>query len=144
MVCCFFGHRDTPETVRGALETAIRQLIEQDGADCFLMGHQGAFDRMALSVLRRLKRDHPQISYFVVLAYLPGKAAEEPLYDPAETLYPEGLETIPRRYAISWRNKWLIRNSDVVVTYITHSWGGAAQFAALAERQKKRVLNLAK
>ena len=32
--------------------------------------------------------------------------------------------------------------SDYVVTYITHAWGGAAQFAEMAERQKKTVINL--
>ena len=30
-----------------------------------------------------------------------------------------------------------------VVTYITHSWGGAAQYAAKAARQGKSVVNLA-
>ena len=29
-----------------------------------------------------------------------------------------------------------------VVTYITHSWGGAAQFAELAEKQKKIIVSL--
>lgn len=121
MVCCFFGHKDAPETIRGTLEATIRRLIEQDGVDCFLVGHQGAFDRMALSSLRRLKREYPKISYAVVLAYLPGKTEEDPLYVPDETMYPEGLETVPPRFAISWRNKWMIRNSHVVVTYVTHS-----------------------
>ena len=36
----------------------------------------------------------------------------------------------------------MIKQSDYVVTYITHSWGGAAQFAEMAERQKKTVINL--
>lgn len=30
-----------------------------------------------------------------------------------------------------------------VVTYITHPWGGAAQFAQKALRQNKQVINLA-
>ena len=37
----------------------------------------------------------------------------------------------------------LIRESDMAVTYITHSWGGAAQFAELAEKKMKRVINIA-
>ena len=32
--------------------------------------------------------------------------------------------------------------SDYVVTYVTHSWGGAAQFAELAEKQKKIIVSL--
>jgi len=37
----------------------------------------------------------------------------------------------------------MIEQSDYVVTYITHSWGGAAQFAEKAKRQKKGIINLA-
>ena len=37
----------------------------------------------------------------------------------------------------------MIKQSDYVVTYITHSWGGAAQFAEMAERQSKEVIRLA-
>ena len=47
------------------------------------------------------------------------------------------------RYAISWRNKWMIRESDVVITYITHSWGGAVQFAEIAKKKRKRIINVA-
>lgn len=27
MICCFFGHRDTPDSIRTKLEETIRQLI---------------------------------------------------------------------------------------------------------------------
>ena len=47
-------------------------------------------------------------------------------------------------HAISYRNKWMLKQSHFVVTYITHDWGGAAQFASLAKKQKKTVLNLTK
>ena len=57
-------------------------------------------------------------------------------------MLPEGIEAVPPRFAIVWRNKWMLRQSDYVVTYVTHSWGGAAQFASLAERQKKTVIHL--
>ena len=74
---------------------------------------------------------------------MPGAKEEWPTYEPLEALYPEGLESVPPRYAISWSNKWMIRESDVAVTYITHSWGGAAQFAKLAEKKLKRVIDIA-
>lgn len=59
------------------------------------------------------------------------------------SMLPEGIETVPKRFAISWRNKWMLNQSDYVITYVTHSWGGAAQFAEMAEKQHKRVINLA-
>ena len=36
----------------------------------------------------------------------------------------------------------MIKQSDYVVTYITHSWGGAAQFAEMVKKQKKIVISL--
>ena len=60
----------------------------------------------------------------------------------SDTMVPEGVETVLPRFAISWRNKWMLDHADIVVTYITHSWGGAAQFAELAKRMGKRVVEL--
>ena len=60
----------------------------------------------------------------------------------SDTILPEGIVTVHPRFAISWRNKWMLKQSDYVVTYITHSWGGAAQFAEMAERQAKHVVKL--
>ena len=89
------------------------------------------------SVLRELAAEYPHIRYAVVLERLPGKQ------DGSDTILPENIETVPPRFAIVWRNRWMLLQSDYVVTYITHSWGGAAPFADLAKRQKKTVLNLA-
>lgn len=40
------------------------------------------------------------------------------------------------------RNNGVLLRSDYVVTYITHSWGGAYQYVEKAERQKKAVIDL--
>ncbi len=49
---------------------------------------------------------------------------------------------MPFRFGIEYRNKWMIENSDYVVTYVRRSFGGAAKFKALAERKKKNVINI--
>lgn len=142
MVCCFFGHKDIPSGLTEHLLPVLTGLIAE-GVDSFLVGNQGGFDSVVLHMLRLLKGKHPHITYNVVLAYMPGNKEEWLAYEPMETLYPEGLESVHPRYAISWRNKWMVQESDVVVAYITHSWGGAAQFVELAERKKKRIINIA-
>lgn len=142
MVCCFFGHKNVNSNLTECLLPILNELITE-GVDSFLVGNQGSFDSIVLHTLRLLKEKHPHITYHIVLAYMPGAKQEYSSYDPMETLYPEGLESVHPRFAISWRNKWMIQEADVVVTYITHSWGGAAQFAELAERKKKRVINIA-
>lgn len=143
MTCCFFGHKDTPSTIKPSLEAAVVDLIENHNADSFLVGHQGSFDYMVLGVLRNLKQRYPNISYNVVLAYMPGEKTEWEFFAPEETIYPEGLESVHPRFAISWRNKWLVKESDTVICNISHSWGGAAQYVELAQKKNKRIINLA-
>jgi hypothetical protein len=36
----------------------------------------------------------------------------------------------------------MLKQSDYVVTYITHTWGGAYQYSQKAIKQKKNVINL--
>ena len=140
--CTFFGHRDCPMSIKPKLRAVVVKLIEQHGVDRFYVGRQGAFDAMARSVLRELAKVYPHISYAVVLERLPGPR-EKAVWDFSDTIFPEGLETVPPRFAISKRNDWMLKQADFVVTYIAHGWGGAAQYAKKAQRQSKRVLNLA-
>lgn len=55
-------------------------------------------------------------------------------------MLPEKIENVHPRYAISWRNKWMIRESDMVIAYITHSWGGAATYVEKAEKKGLRIV----
>lgn len=141
--CTFFGHRDCPSSIKPKLREVLIDLIEKHYVDMFYVGNKGAFDRLVRSVLRELVQEYPQVNYTVVLERLPGKQSEDYPEDFSDTMLPEGIEEVPPRFAIVWRNKWMLRQSDYVVTYVTHSWGGAAQFVEMATRQKKTVINLA-
>ncbi len=141
--CTFFGHRDTPETIKPKLRETLIELIEEKGIDTFYVGDKGAFDLMARSVLRELSDLYPQIRYSVVLAYLPHKRDEFDRRDFSDTIFPEGIETVPKRFAISWRNDWMLKRADYVVCYVNRSWGGAAQFVEKAIKQGRVVINLA-
>ena len=43
----------------------------------------------------------------------------------------------------SKRNEWMVDQSDVVVAYVTHNWGGAAAMLRYAERKRKHIINIA-
>lgn len=133
LICTFFGHRDCPASLKPKLRAVVVELIERHGVDRFYIGRQGSFDAMARSVLRELAEVYPHISYAVVLERLPG-LRDESVWDFSDTVFPEGLETVPPRFAISKRNEWMLKQADFVVTYITHNWGGAAQFADKARQ----------
>ena len=139
MTVTFFGHKDTPKEIEPTLRTTLVDLIENHDATKFYVGNNGSFDTMVRRQLEDLSQTYP-ITYNVVLAYLPTKKSEYDDY--TNTILPEGIETTPKRFAISYRNKWMIEQADIVVTYVTHSFGGAAQFKELAERQGKTLIEL--
>ena len=140
MVCTFFGHKDTPKEIEPTLRSTLIDLIENKNVAMFYIGNNGNFDTMVRRQLEDLSHTYP-ITYNVVLAYIP---TEKNKYDIlTNTIYPEGLETVPKRFAISWRNKWMIQQSDIVVTYVTHALGGASQFKDIAKRKGKFILELA-
>ena len=141
MTVTFFGHKDTPKNIEPTLRTTLIDLIENHGAAEFFVGNNGNFDTMVRRQLEELSQAY-HITYSVVLAYLPTKKSEYDDY--TNTILPEGIEVVPKRFAISYRNKWMLRQSDAVVTYVTHTYGGAWQFKTMAQKQGKTVIELSK
>ena len=130
----FFGHRDTPKETEPVLRLTLIDLIENKNATLFYVGNHGNFDAMVCRQLEDLSKTYP-IKYYVVLAYMPSKND-----NPDEhSILPEGIETVPRRFAINYRNKWMLNKSDIVVTYVTRNFGGAWEFEQIAEKQKKSL-----
>ena len=139
MVCTFFGHKDTPKEIEPTLRSTLIDLIENKNVTVFYVGNNGSFDAMVRCQLEDLSHTYP-ITYSVVLAYLPTKKSEYDDY--TNTILPEGIETKPKRFAIPCRNKWMVEQADIVVTYVTHSFGGAAKFKEIAEKQGKTIIEL--
>lgn len=138
MICTFFGHRDTPPTVKPLLRQVIIELIEQRDVTRFYVGNQGNFDAMARILLAELAQTYP-IHYDVVLAYLPKE--NDPSLDGSHTILPDGLELVLQRFAIDFCNRWILDRSDIAVTYVRYP-GGAAKFKALAKRKGKMVVEV--
>ena len=133
----FCGHSQIikEDKIVSWLRTVTQNLIEQ-GATTFFLGGYGEFDSLAASILREQKKKYPQIELVLVLAYL-NTGRNTSGYD--STVYPP-LETAPRRFAISHRNRWMVA-SDVVVAYVLHDWGGAATTLRCAKQKKKQIIS---
>lgn len=138
MICTFFGHKNTPSSVKPLLEETLIDLIENHGANKFYVGNHGSFDRIAAAVLQKLKEKYPHIEYRVVLAHLPSDGTQLPY----PTEFPEGIEKIMPKFAINYRNEYMLEKADTVIAYITHDWGGAAKFTAQAKKKGKHIINL--
>ena len=138
--CCFFGHREVTHDIRANLKVQIEKLIREGLADNFLVGHQGQFDSMAYSVLKELKAKFPHIRYTVVLAYMPDEHIKKVYGE--DTLFPDGMESVPKKFAISKRNDWMIQQSGFAVCYVHKITGGAAKFREKAEKKGLRVIDV--
>ncbi len=137
MIVTFCGHSklNRPDSFSKWLDVILPALIE-GGADTFYLGGYGAFDGLAAAAVKKQKKTYPHIELILVLAYL-DRDIDTSYYD--DSTYPP-LERVPRRYAILRRNEWMVSASDVVVSGVTHSWGGAARTLEFAQRKNKVVL----
>lgn len=138
MKVSLIGHGDCSDCVRETLKKVLMDCILNEGATVFYVGHQGAFDRIAYGVLKSLVDDFPNISFFVVLAYRPTKAE----FPWEVTIFPEMVASAHPKYAIMKRNQWMLDNSDLVVSYVCRSFGGAARYKAAAQKKGKRIIEL--
>ena len=136
--CCFFGHREVTHNIRSNLTAIIEKLTTEDVVTEFYVGNQGQFDSMVYSVLKELKAKYPNIRYTVVLAYMPDEHIKEVYGE--DTLFPDGLENVPKKYAISKRNDWMIQQSSYAVCYVHKITGGAAKFKEKAENKRLKII----
>ena len=145
----FFGHRDYNDNeednlrVLSQMEFAIKNLNIQS----FMIGCNGGFDKCVIRYLYNLKKEkYPGIKIYLVLDYLDRNFDE---YDTKvlekycdEILYPP-IEKVMKRYAIYYRNKWMVDNSEYVIFYVKHSWGGASKMMEYAKKCGKKYTNIA-
>ncbi len=130
-------------------ETKLLELLEEtvgdNSAEMFL-GEYGAFDSFAYACCKKYKRTHPNISLVFVTPYMNIKHQKELLlynsliYD--AVIYPK-IEDKPAKYAIIYRNRFMVEQADIVIAYITHDFGGAYKTYLYAIKKGKTVFNLA-
>ena len=147
MFVTFFGHSyfsPTEENERKILNF-LEEIIGDRIAYAYL-GNLGGFDEFAYDCCKKYKENHSNLSLIYVTPYMTINFQEKHIkqemkrYD--AVLYPE-IEDKPIRFAISYRNKFMVEESDYVITYVSHDWGGAYTAYKYAKRKGKHVFNLA-
>ena len=106
----------------------------------FYLGGYGAFDEFVYRTAIIYKKTHPKARLILITPYLDKKIPEPNFYD--YILYPE-IESVPKRFAIIRRNKYMMEKADLVIAYVSRSWGGAYESYVYAEKKGKRTINFA-
>lgn len=117
MITCFFiGHRDAPEDIYNCLLAAVERHIVKHGVTDFVVGRYGNFDRLAAQAVIVAKERHPDVALTLLMPYYHSNAG--PLPDGFNgSIFPDGLETVPKRVAILRANQYMIRHCEHMIVY---------------------------
>ena len=147
MIVTFCGHAhfSKAEECEQKLLSFLEEKVGDRSADMYLGGY-GGFDGFAYDCCKKYRGTHPNVSLVFVTPYLTAEYQKNHLsYQKTKydlILYPE-IEDKPLRFAISYRNKYMVEKADYVVAYVSHGFGGAYATYKHAKRKGKMIFNLA-
>ena len=122
----------------------MSEIIGDRDAELYLGGY-GSFDAFARKCGRKYQKTHPNVKLIFVTPYITADYQKNHLEHAKELydgiVYPS-LEDKPLKFAIVYRNKWMVEQADYVIAYVTHAWGGAYQAYKHAQRKKKHLFNI--
>ena len=150
---CFTGHRKIPPkrmtSLARRLRTVIVELIDK-GYLYFGAGGALGFDTLAAQTVLDLKTDYPQIKLILVLPCLSQADAwsseDKDTYEHIKANADKVVYT-SREYTkgcMHKRNRHLVDNSSVCVSYLTEQTGGTAYTVNYAKEKGLRVFNTAR
>lgn len=138
--CFFIGHREADERLLPMLSAAIERLIIEEHVSYFYVGGYGGFDRIVSTAVKVAKKKHPQITLMLVLPYHPAERPIDVPYGFDGTYYPDGLENVPRRYAIVRANKIMVTECDWIICYVRHGASNSQKLLEYAEHRREKGL----
>ena len=135
--CFFIGNRHAPSSIKDQLSEVVEKHITEYGVNTFTVGHYGGFDYMVQSVLRDTKKRYTNIELYLLAPYALTQKKEIPDgFNGA--FYPEGLETVPMRYAIVQANRYTVQQSDYLISY--PGVGNSRKIVEYAQGREKKGL----
>lgn len=138
--CFFIGHREADERLLPELCKCVERLICEKGVSFFYVGSYGGFDRQAATAVKKIKERYPGISLMLVLPYHPAERPVELSYGFDGSYYPDGMESVPRRYAIVRANQRMVDACDWLVCYVRHGASNSRKLLEYAEKREKKGL----
>ncbi len=147
MIITFCGHSNFVKTAEHEkrLINFFEEKIGENPAEMYLGGY-GGFDDFAYSCCKKYKEKNPNISLVFITPYMTLEYQKNRLeykktkYD--YIVYPE-IEDKPLKFAITYRNRFMVEKADFIVAYVAHTYSGAYQTYKYAKGKGKEIFNLA-
>ena len=141
MIITFCGHSDfvAKDGDKDRFLKLLESLCGREDTDFYLGGY-GSFDLFCLGCCKEFKRTHENATVTFVTPYMDEKYLKDRKDGYDKIIYPE-LEKLPPRYAISYRNRYMVDKADVVVCFIKRSFGGAYKAYSYAKKKDKKIIS---
>lgn len=149
---CFTGHRELPAFQVPSLKRKLKQTIIssiEDGYRFFGAGGALGFDTLAAQTILDLKKDYPDIKLILVLP-CPNqtqgwKKKDVETYERIKAQADKVVYTSQHYYqgCMHTRNRHLVNNSSLCISYLTTNSGGTAYTVNYAQSEGVKVINLA-
>lgn len=136
--CFFIGHRETPDSILPELSDEVERHITEYGVTDFVVGKYGQFDALAAKCVIAAKKRHLEVTLTLLLPYHPydRPTPTPPGFD--STFYPPGMETVPKRAAIVWANRYMVEHREYLIAYVWHPASNAREVVEYAQKWEKR------
>ena len=148
MIITFIGHSSLTDrdAVYSQVKNVMNENITKEDKVLFYCVGYGEFDRLCAEVCREFKKTHSACELIYISPYFTMSYQEKMkymtdmgLYD--STVYPP-LENTHPKIAIIKRNEWMVNESDLIIAYVRHTYGGAYKTYSYALRKNKRIINI--
>lgn len=146
VIITFCGHSDFVENeiYKEKVLSILGKTVGDETTE-FYLGDYGNFDSFAYKCCKIYKDSHQNVSLAFVTPYLEESYITNRLkyrenhYD--SIVYPE-IENRPKRFAISYRNKYMVEKADFIIAYVNKDYGGAYATYKYAKSREKKIFNL--
>ncbi|MBR5528442.1 MAG: hypothetical protein IKV97_05500 [Clostridia bacterium] len=147
-ICCFAGHSELYDTegIYKSLLSVLEDLIITHGINEFHVGNYGAFDKLCAGAVRALKEKYPDVRLYLVIPYITTRINRDKDFYKSNydgILVADIPQNTPKKMQILKCNMYMVKNSDILVCCVKHSFGGAAKTLEYARRRKNiEIINL--
>lgn len=146
MTVMFCGHANfiSNEEDEKKIISFLEETVGNKSAE-LLFGGYGNFDEFSYLCGKKYKEQHPDVKLVFVTPYLTNEYQKNHLehiknkYD--SIIYP-AIENKPLRYAIVYRNQYMVDIADAVIACVRCEYGGAYKTLKYAMRKKKIIKNI--
>lgn len=145
--CAITGHRRAYDNIKKeTVESVFVSLIES-GYDTFLVGMAVGFDTFCFNILNKLKEDYN----FRIIACVPCENQDKNFSPKQKKQYRELLESADEKvliekeytpYCMLKRNRFMVDNSSVLVSYLRVEKGGTKYTVDYARTKKIKIISV--